>query len=226
MPTVYCRGCGKEIDEAASFCPGCGAPQGAAQQSANTVQDSAPTAVKSKARYATYAEVPWYRRNWFAILCALIFSPGLLFILFTGTVYYERKGELRSYGLGAKIFLIVWCLAWLAWAIMGSFGPDARDPTAAFNSCVNQYGLVPDEATDGLKDCLVSFFKTNDPREHLEILLKKTDYNRLDSSEAKLLYSRLVLNMMQRLHDVTLDTLTREIAASKLPNGSRRATKK
>jgi type IV pilus assembly protein PilA len=90
---IYCRGCGKQIHETAPTCPHCGAPQSTASGSG---------------QYTSYDQVPWYRKNWFAILCAFVFIPGLLFALVSGDVYYERKGELRTYNIGAKIFLIIW----------------------------------------------------------------------------------------------------------------------
>lgn len=96
MNTVFCRGCGKGIQVSASACPHCGAPQ-----LVKTVSDNSET-------YTSYNDVPWHRKNWFAIVCALLFTPALLFVLFTGDVYYQRKGQLKTYPKGVKIFLIVW----------------------------------------------------------------------------------------------------------------------
>ena len=95
---VFCRGCAAQIHESAVACPQCGAQQGG------------QAAVVAGGKYATYAQVPAYRRNWFAILLALLFTPALLVILLTGDVYYERGGQLRTYGTGAKVFLIIWCV--------------------------------------------------------------------------------------------------------------------
>lgn len=97
MSMVFCRGCGKEIHESAPTCPHCGAPQRAPSN-------------QDKTSFTSYNEVPWFRKNWFAIVCALVFTPGLLFVLFTGDIYYEKKGELKTYSRGAKIFLIIWCI--------------------------------------------------------------------------------------------------------------------
>lgn len=61
--------------------------------------------------YTSYAEVPWYRKNWLAITCAFLFFPALLVMLISGPIYYERGGELRTYTTGAKVFLFIWCFA-------------------------------------------------------------------------------------------------------------------
>jgi hypothetical protein len=98
---VFCRGCGKGVHETAPMCPHCGAPQGTA-------------AAAGKAGYSSYDQVPWYRKNWFAILTFLFFWPGLLVVLLSGDVYYESKGQLKTYSTFAKVFLIGWCLLVLA----------------------------------------------------------------------------------------------------------------
>jgi uncharacterized membrane protein YvbJ len=96
---VFCRGCGKEIHESAPTCPHCGAPQGIASN-------------QGKESFSSYDQVPWHRKNWFAIICFFIFPPGLLVVLLTGNVYYERKGQLKTYSKVAKIFLIIWTIGY------------------------------------------------------------------------------------------------------------------
>jgi hypothetical protein len=184
MPTVYCRNCGNAIDESASFCPTCGTPQ------TSEPQNGIP-APKENKHYATYSEVPWYRKNWFAILCFLIFWPGLLIVLLSGNIYYERKGVLRAYGLGTKIFLIVYCLVILAWFLTQSGSPLSQsgtlDHTALFNSCVNQNmgsgKHLSAEAGENIGDCL---------SENSQFDLQKVDYTRLDSEQAKYLYNQTI----------------------------------
>jgi len=66
------------------------------------------TAMNASADSFVPNTIPWYRQNWFAILCGLFFSPALLPPLLTGDIYYRRNGELRRYSKGAKIFLIIW----------------------------------------------------------------------------------------------------------------------
>ena len=97
---VYCRGCGKEIHETAPTCPQCGAPQNVP----STQGMSGPS---------SYDQVTWYRKNWFAIVCFLIFPFGLLAVLLTGPVYYESKGQLKTYSIFAKIFLIIWTIGYI-----------------------------------------------------------------------------------------------------------------
>lgn len=105
MGMVFCRGCGKEIHESAPTCPHCGVPQGN------------PSNPEKKTSFSSYDQVPWYRKNWFAIVCFLIFPLGLLITLLTGDVYYESKGQLKTYTKGAKIFLIIWSIGYTIAAI-------------------------------------------------------------------------------------------------------------
>lgn len=39
-----------------------------------------------------YATVPWYRRNWFALLSFIFMAPVFALIAFTGDVYYKKRG--------------------------------------------------------------------------------------------------------------------------------------
>ena len=94
MGMVFCRGCGKEIHESAPMCPHCGAPHTAVS--------------KGKMPYSSYDQVPWYRKNWFAITSFFLFFSILLIVLLTGNVYYERSGELRTYSIWARIFIWLW----------------------------------------------------------------------------------------------------------------------
>lgn len=104
--TIFCRGCGKQIHASAPACPACGAPQ-AVPATKGSVQQGA--AVKQgKIVYASYDQVPWYRKNWFAIACALLFSPALMVLLLTGDIYYLQKGQLKTYSKGVKIFFVAW----------------------------------------------------------------------------------------------------------------------
>lgn len=77
--------------------------------------------------YSSYAEVPWYRRNSFALLLVFLFSPPLLVILLTGNVYYQRKGELRSYSGLVKGL----ALAWSAITLVATIGALADKETRA-----------------------------------------------------------------------------------------------
>lgn len=83
--------------------------------------------------YTTYADVPWFRKNWFAILTGLFFSPALLPTLVSGDIYYERNGELRMYSMVARIILILWSAAG-TWAIVGFVAEQiAAEPFAIYS---------------------------------------------------------------------------------------------
>src|SRR3546814_76300 len=88
---IHCWGCGKEVHETASTCPHCGADQKRG----------------TKGNYSSYDEVPWYRKNWFAILTGLFFVPALFLIALTGDIYYQRAGVLKTYSKFARFILIL-----------------------------------------------------------------------------------------------------------------------
>ena len=48
--------------------------------------------------YETYADVPWYRKNWFVIMSILIvwLWPFLLLSMATGDLYYQKNGEVKK----------------------------------------------------------------------------------------------------------------------------------
>ena len=79
MATVFCRGCGKQLDEAAFFCPSCGAPQRAGGGGAeNTV---VPDGVKGWSWGAFLLNWIWaiFNRTWIGLLALLIpFVGGFL----------------------------------------------------------------------------------------------------------------------------------------------------
>ena len=62
-------------------------------------------------KYATYAEVPWYRREPGALtfLAAILFLPviiALCIICLTGDVYknsHDKQGNLQVWGIGNKV---------------------------------------------------------------------------------------------------------------------------
>jgi uncharacterized membrane protein YvbJ len=85
---IFCRGCAHQIHETAIACPKCGAPNGI------TAPKAAPA--PSSVAIENYAQVPWFRKRWFAIVCIVLFMPAFLLIAFTGDVYYEKKGELKT----------------------------------------------------------------------------------------------------------------------------------
>ena len=53
--------------------------------------------------YATYDEVPAFRRQGFFWLTWILFSPIAIGILLTGDVYYRKKGEVRRFGIANRM---------------------------------------------------------------------------------------------------------------------------
>jgi uncharacterized membrane protein YvbJ len=79
---VSCPHCAHQIHESASSCPQCGAVRKASRTGG--------------AAYSTYAQVPWYRKRWFAIVSVLLFMPLYLVIAFTGDVYFVKNEKLQT----------------------------------------------------------------------------------------------------------------------------------
>lgn len=96
--------------------------------------------------YSTYNDVPWYRKNWFAIILGLFFSPPLLFIVLTGDIYYTKKDELKTYSKTAKVFLIIWALLGIFVFIMSFASDDVTEEKLSFNNIseVVQERIDPD----------------------------------------------------------------------------------
>lgn len=87
--TTQCPFCKEEIVVGAIKCKHCG---------------SMLTATK-KGKYTEYSQVPWYRKNSFIILSWLFFWPVSVVIMWTGSIYYVKKGQLKTYGKIAKVIL-------------------------------------------------------------------------------------------------------------------------
>jgi hypothetical protein len=72
--------------------------------------------------YAAYADVPYYRKQRFFWLMWLIFSPIAIGLLLTGDVYYQKKGQVREFGIlnriVAGIIAIIWTV--MLFASMGT----------------------------------------------------------------------------------------------------------
>lgn len=105
---VFCRGCAHQIHETASSCPKCGAPQVNLAKSAATTPTPALTPP-----IHNYAQVPWYRKRWFAGLCIVLFVPAYLLIAFTGNVYFEKNGELKTISKNEKFIVLGIFLIWI-----------------------------------------------------------------------------------------------------------------
>lgn len=110
MGMVFCRGCGKEIHETATTCPSCGAPQ------------SGTKPETGKVTYSSYSQVPWFRKSWFIVVGFLVFAPATLYSLFSGDIYYEKKGQMVTYSKPVKIVTIVLCSMTSIWWLGIMFG--------------------------------------------------------------------------------------------------------
>ena len=97
---VFCRGCAHQIHETAISCPKCGAPQVTLTKSAATTPVAAPPSIQN------YVQVPWYRKRWFAGLCIFLFVPAYFLIAFTGDIYFEKNGELKTISKNEKFIVL------------------------------------------------------------------------------------------------------------------------
>jgi hypothetical protein len=97
---VFCRGCAHQIHETATSCPKCGAPQVIPAKSAATAPAASPPVIQN------YAQAPWYRKRWFAGLCIFLFVPAYFLIAFTGDIYFEKNGELKTISKNEKFIVL------------------------------------------------------------------------------------------------------------------------
>lgn len=82
---------------------------------------SQTTPTTSSTDYASYADVPVHRRQWFFWVFWLVFSPISIGILVTGDVYYVKKGEVRSFGMANRVLAgilgVAWLVRWYGWVL-------------------------------------------------------------------------------------------------------------
>lgn len=62
--------------------------------------------------YATYDQVPVFRKQWFFWLAWFAFAPLAIGILVSGDVYYQKKGEVRRLGIANRIVAGLIALLW------------------------------------------------------------------------------------------------------------------
>jgi len=53
--------------------------------------------------YSSYEQVPVYRKQWFFWLMYFTIIPVAMVILLFGDVYYQKKGEVKSFGIVNRI---------------------------------------------------------------------------------------------------------------------------
>ena len=54
--------------------------------------------------YLSYDRVPFYRKQWFFWLMFFTLPPIAMGILLFGDVYYEKRAEVKSFGVLNRIF--------------------------------------------------------------------------------------------------------------------------
>jgi hypothetical protein len=54
-------------------------------------------------KYTNYNEVPYYYKQWFFWLMFILFTPIAIGLLLFGDVYYEKRGQLKSFGIVNRI---------------------------------------------------------------------------------------------------------------------------
>lgn len=87
---ISCPHCSHQLHESAPSCPQCGAPR-------TGNETTTP---------ATYAQVPWYRKRWFAVASVLLFMPLFLIVAFTGEIYFVKNGELKTIPKHTKFVIL------------------------------------------------------------------------------------------------------------------------
>ena len=56
-----------------------------------------------QSKYASYDEVPTFRKQWFFWLAYLFFTPAAIFILLFGDIYYVKNNQVESFGIANRI---------------------------------------------------------------------------------------------------------------------------
>ncbi len=100
---AYCRNCGKEIDNNASFCPDCGASQNTAAASAQN-QTPAPAAVSDEGGIL-----------WGLLGCCIPIVGLILYLIWKN----ERPRTAKSAGLGALISVGISVLYYIVVLLIG-----------------------------------------------------------------------------------------------------------
>ncbi|MGH6890218.1 MAG: hypothetical protein ACREHF_13660 [Rhizomicrobium sp.] len=117
----YCRGCAAVISKEALACPSCGAP------------------IQSKHRAGHIDQgnqwIPFYRRQWFIVLCLLTISPVALLPLLTGKVYRKQSGDglwvpIKGTSRAVYLVLSLWLIAAGVYGAMNQAGVSPANDSA------------------------------------------------------------------------------------------------
>lgn len=63
---------------------------------------------RGESGYRNYAEVPFYRRQWFFWLMFFLFQPVAIALLTFGDIYYTSGGKVKNFGLANRV--VAWIL--------------------------------------------------------------------------------------------------------------------
>ncbi|PUA19165.1 hypothetical protein C7W93_04530 [Glaciimonas sp. PCH181] len=111
---VFCRGCAHQIHVTATTCPQCGAPQ----LTATSPIEATPSSTFIAPEVHHYADVPWFRKRWFAVVCIVLFSPAFFALAFTGDIYFEKNGGLQTMTRNTKFLVLGICIFFVVIRLM------------------------------------------------------------------------------------------------------------
>jgi RsiW-degrading membrane proteinase PrsW (M82 family) len=72
------------------------------------------------AQYASYDQVPTFRKQWVFWLLWVAFAPAAVVLLLTGDIYYVKKGEVRKFGMANRVLAGLIALLWM-WQLWAAF---------------------------------------------------------------------------------------------------------
>lgn len=58
----------------------------------------------------TYADIPFYRKQWFFWISLFLVFPITFLIIVTGDVYYEKNNELKKFGIINRVIIGIVCI--------------------------------------------------------------------------------------------------------------------
>lgn len=67
-------------------------------------------------QYDSYDQVPWFRKQWFAVVSCFVFLPAIVVMAFAGGFYYSKDGKAKAFPEWVKFALLGWLLL-----VVGSF---------------------------------------------------------------------------------------------------------